>query len=153
MPTALAVCSQAAAEGGAPHSSKALLEPSDLSVRAYLTPLQQPRDPVSPAAGPQSKTAQCVPHPLFATASFISRALSPRRPHAADTVYMLHYRHRYPVHGTGYASLFLNPCASVYTQLGQAAVRLPAFHCRLSLHTKRLRDEKVLKPALQLILG
>ena len=41
----------------------ALLEPSDLSVRAYLTPLQQPRDPVSPAAGPQSKTAQCVPLP------------------------------------------------------------------------------------------
>ena len=56
-------------------------------------------------------------------------ALSPRRPRAADTVYILHYRHRYPVHGTGYASLFLNPCASVYTQLGQAAVRLPAFHC------------------------
>ena len=54
---------------------------------------------------------------------------SPRRPRAADTVYILHYRHRYPVHGTGYASLFLNPCASVYTQLGQAAVRLPAFHC------------------------
>ena len=41
----------------------ALLEPSDLSVHAYLTPLQQPRDPVSPAAGPQSKTAQCVPLP------------------------------------------------------------------------------------------
>eukprot|EP01045_Picozoa_sp_COSAG04_P015073 COSAG04_NODE_1168_length_7978_cov_4.222998_7_plen_76_part_00 len=38
MPTALAVCSQAAAEGDAPHSSKALLEPSDLSVRAYMTP-------------------------------------------------------------------------------------------------------------------
>ena len=54
-------------------------------------------------------------------------ALSPRRPRAADTVYILHYRHRYPVHGTGYASLFLNPCASVYTQLGQscsAATRL-----------------------------
>ena len=61
-------------------------------------------------------------------------ALSPRRPRAADTVYILHYRHRYPVHGTGYASLFLNPCASVYTQLGQAAVRLPAFHCRYVEH-------------------
>ena len=48
-------------------------------------------------------------------------------PHAADTVCILHDQHHYPVHGTGYASLFLNPCASVYTQLGQscsAATRL-----------------------------
>ena len=57
-------------------------------------------------------------------------ALSPRRPRAADTVYILHYRHRYPVHGTGYASLFLNPCASVYTQLGQSC----SAATRLSLH-------------------
>ena len=62
---------------------------------------------------------------LLSSAALCLRAA----PRAADTVYILHYRHRYPVHGTGYASLFLNPCASVYTQLGQAAVRLPAFHC------------------------
>ena len=57
--------------------------------------------------------------------------LSPR-PRAADTVYryILHYRHRYPVHGTGYGSLFLNPCASVYTQLGQSC----SAATRLSLH-------------------
>ena len=78
-PTALAVCSQAAAEGDAPHSSKALLEPSDLSVRAYLTPLQQPRDPVSPAAGPQSKSARCVPHPLSGERRSSAAACSPMR--------------------------------------------------------------------------
>ena len=32
--------------------------------------------------------------------------------------------------GTGYASLFLNPCASVYTQLGQSC----SAATRLSLH-------------------
>ena len=78
-PTALAVCSIAAAEGDAPHSSKALLEPSDLSVRAYLTPLQQPRDPVSPAAGPQSKSARCVPHPLSGERRSSAAACSPVR--------------------------------------------------------------------------
>ena len=63
----------------------------------------------------------------FAAASFFSRALSPRRSRAADTVHNLYYRHRCPVHGTAYASLFLHPSASVITQLGQscsAATRL-----------------------------
>ena len=78
----------------------------------------------------------------FAAASFISRALSPRRPRAADTVYILHYRHRYPVHGTGYASLFLNPCASVYTQLGQSC----SAATRLSLH---IPPEQVVVDAAQ----
>ena len=63
---------------------------------------------------------------LFAAAPlfYLHAAPTPRTPFA-----FYNYRHRYPVHGTGYASLFLNPCASVYTQLGQAAVRLLAFHC------------------------
>ena len=69
-------------------------------------------------------------------------ALSPRRPRAADTVYILHYRHRYPVHGTGYASLFLNPCASVYTQLGQSC----SAATRLSLH---IPPEQVVVDAAQ----
>ena len=52
---------------------------------------------------------------------------TPRRSRAADTVHNLYYRHRCPVHGTAYASLFLHPSASVITQLGQscsAATRL-----------------------------
>ena len=56
-----------------------------------------------------------------------SRFPSPRRSRAADTVHNLYYRHRCPVHGTAYASLFLHPSASVITQLGQscsAATRL-----------------------------
>ena len=56
---------------------------------------------------------------------------SPRRSHAADTVHNLYYRHRCPVHGTAYASLFLHPSASVITQLGQSCSA--ATH--LSLHT------------------
>ena len=30
------------------------------------------------------------------------QTLAAAPPRAADTVYILHYRHRYPVHGTGY---------------------------------------------------
>ena len=45
----------------------------------------------------------------------LCRFPSPRRPLAADTVYILH---RYPVHGAAYASLSLNPSASVFTLLG-----------------------------------
>ena len=61
---------------------------------------------------------------------------------AADTVYILHYRHRYPVHGTGYATLFLNHCASVYTQLGQSC----SAATRLSLH---IPPEQVVVDAAQ----
>ena len=55
---------------------------------------------------------------------------SPRRSRAADTVHNLYYRHRCPVHGTAYASLFLHPSASVITQLGQSC----SAATRLSLH-------------------
>ncbi len=48
----------------------------------------------------------------------------------ADTVHNLYYRHRCPVHGTAYASLFLHPSASVITQLGQSC----SAATRLSLH-------------------
>ena len=59
-----------------------------------------------------------------------SRFPSPRRSRAADTVHNLYYRHRCPVHGTAYASLFLHPSASVITQLGQSC----SAATRLSLH-------------------
>ena len=48
----------------------------------------------------------------------------------ADTAHNLYYRHRCPVHGTAYASLFLHPSASVITQLGQSC----SAATRLSLH-------------------
>ena len=78
---------------------------------------------------------------LFA-AGRSSTSLFSAPPRAADTVYILHYRHRYPVHGTGYASLFLNPCASVYTQLGQSC----SAATRLSLH---IPPEQVVVDAAQ----
>ena len=46
------------------------------------------------------------------------------------------------MHGTGYASLFLNPCASVYTQLGQSC----SAATRLSLH---IPPEQVVVDAAQ----
>ena len=63
-----------------------------------------------------------------------SRFPSPRHSRAADTVHNLYYRHRCPVHGTAYASLFLHPSASVITQLGQSC----SAATRLSLHKGRV---------------
>ena len=57
---------------------------------------------------------------LFISSASLHFYLFSAPPHAADTVYILHYRHRYPVHGAGYASLFLHPSASVTYQLGQS---------------------------------
>ena len=67
---------------------------------------------------------------------------SPRRSRAADTVHNLYYRHRCPVHGTAYASLFLHPSASVITQLGQSC----SAATRLSLH---IPPEQVVVDAAQ----
>ena len=49
-----------------------------------------------------------------------------------EPVYILHCL-PYSVRGTGYAPLFLDPCASVYTQLGQSC----SAATRLSLHSGR----------------
>ena len=81
------------------------------------------------------------PTPIFSSPQ-LHFSLFSAPPRAADTVYILHYRHRYPVHGTGYASLFLNPCASVYTQLGQSC----SAATRLSLH---IPPEQVVVDAAQ----
>ena len=72
-----------------------------------------------------------------------STFLSLRAAPAPRTPFIFYnYRHRYPVHGTGYASLFLNPCASVYTQLGQSC----SAATRLSLH---IPPEQVVVDAAQ----
>ena len=82
------------------------------------------------------------PTPIFSSPQLhfslsLHAAPAPRTPF---TFY--NYRHRYPVHGTRYASLFLNPCASVYTQLGQSC----SAATRLSLH---IPPEQVVVDAAQ----
>ena len=76
---------------------------------------------------------------------------SPRRSRAADTVHNLYYRHRCPVHGTAYASLFLHPSASVITQLGQscsAATRL-SLQDSLLAETGGDKEELIMQPCMR----